>query len=432
MIAERFIPQTALADGRVSTNERPWVTTPALVGFFFSFRAAIVLIAVRWFLLEPQTGAAAVLAIDFALLLIVAFQAIGKAEQSLRGIARIPSLRWVAAYLAFAGCSFAWSGAVSLPASFLYWCGVVADVAIVILMLREGRAEAVAHSVIKGLIASTCVLAAIAWIMPAQADLRLGDAEYLNTNQIGNLCAFAVLLAQYLMSRGDGKWGLTAGFLTITLVRSLSKTTLVAFLLSEGLLFMRDKTMSRRTKVLIMGAALAVGLTFWGLYESYYDVYTTAGNQAETFTGRTAIWAYTLTAAIAKPWFGNGFDALWKVMPPFGVDQFEARHAENELLQQFFAYGVAGVVLLIGIYGSLHRRMRRLAPGSMRTALVTILVFVLIRGLAEAEPFDLLLPLWAITLLSALIEAALTADGDVMTPSAPSVSRLLRRRSATI
>ncbi len=432
MISDRFIPQVALADGQLSTTERPLVTTPAFVGFFFSFRAAMVLIAVRWFLLQPQTGAAAGLAIDFALLLIVAFQAIGKAELSLREIVRIPSFRWVAVYLAFAGCSFAWSGAVSLPASFLYWWGVVADVAIVVLMLRACRAEVVAHSVIKSFIASTCVLATIAWIMPAQADLRLGDAEYLNTNQIGNLCAFAVLLAQYLMSRGDGKWGLTTGFLTVTLVRSLSKTTLVAFLLSEGLLFIRDKTMSRRTKLLIMGAALAVGLTFWGLYESYYDVYTTAGNQAETFTGRTAIWAYALTAAIAKPWFGNGFDALWKVMPPFGVDQFEARHTENELLQQFFAYGVAGVVLLIGVYGSLYRRMRRLAPGSMRTALVTILVFVLIRGLAEAEPFDLLLPLWAITLLSVLIEVELRSVVVAFGPVGQDMSRPLSRRNATI
>ena len=400
MIADRFIRQQR-ADCVDST--RPLLLTPALVGIYFSFRTAMVLIAVRIFVLEPQVGAAAGLALDFLLLAAVSFQSAGAAIQPLRWMARIPSVRWSVAYLAFAACSFEWTGAVSLPSSFLYWCGVGGDVLIVVMMLRTGPVEAVAHSLLKGFIASTCVLATVAWLMPAQADLRLGDPEYFNTNQIGNLCAFAVLLAQYLMSRKDGRWGIAAGFLGITVIRSLSKTTLVAFLLSEGLLLLRDRGMSRRTKVLVLLAVLAAGLSFWGLYESYYDVYTTAGNQAETLTGRTAIWAYALNAAVAKPWFGNGFDALWKVMPPFGPDQFEARHAENELLQQFFAYGAAGVALLIGIYGSLYRGIRRLAMSRERLVLTTLLLFIVIRGFAEAEPFDLLLPLWAITVFSTLL-----------------------------
>jgi len=431
MIADRFVARMTPADERAIANERPMLPTPALVGFYFSFRSAIVLIAARWFLLEPQMGAAAGLAIGFALLLVVAFQAFGVAEHPLHRMVRIPSLRWGMAYLTFAGCSFAWSGAVSLPASFGYWCGVVADVAIVVLMLRVGPVEAVAHSLMKGFIASTCLLAAIAWIMPAQVDLRLGDPDYFNTNQIGNLCAFSVLMAQYLMCRNDGRWGMAAGFFALTVMRSLSKTTLVAFLVCEGLLLMRDKAMSRRAKLLIACATVAVGLAFWGLYESYYDVYTTAGNQAETLTGRTAIWAYALNAAMAKPWFGNGFDALWKVMSPFGPDQFEARHAENELLQQFFAYGLAGVVLLLAVYGSLYRRMRKLSRGPMRAMLVTILVFVLIRGLAEAEPFDLLLPLWAITLFGALIESALGSGGVWGPRTSLPASDLFRASGAT-
>jgi exopolysaccharide production protein ExoQ len=416
MIADRFISEAAFDGAGSRASARPLLWTPALVGFYFSFRTAVVLIAARLLLVEPQVGAAVGLAIGFVLFLVVGFQSAGPATQPLRWVARISTLRWVVAYLVFAASSFAWGGAVSLPSSFLYWCGVATDVGIVVLMLRTGPVEQVAHSVIKGFIASTCVLATIAWLMPAQADLRLGDPDFFNTNQIGNLCAFAVLLAQYLTSRKDGRWGIAAMFLTITVVRSLSKTTLVAFFLSEGLLLMRDKAMRGRTKLLMVAVVLAAGLLFWGLYESYYDVYTTAGNQAETLTGRTAIWAYALTAAVAKPWFGNGFDALWKVMPPFGPDQFEARHAENELLQQFFAYGVVGVVLLIGVYGSLYRRMRRLAIGPTRLVLTAMLLFIVIRGFAEAEPFDLLLPLWAIALFS----ATLTAELDSMTaPDSP-------------
>jgi hypothetical protein len=34
--------------------------------------------------------------------------------------------------------------------------------------------------------------------------------------------------------------------------------------------------------------------------------------------------------------------------------------------------------------------------------LLSLLLFIVVRGLAEAEPFDLLLPLWAIILISLL------------------------------
>jgi len=71
-------------------------------------------------------------------------------------------------------------------------------------------------------------------------------------------------------------------------------------------------------------------------------------------------------------------------------------------LQQFFAYGVCGVVLLVGIYGSLYQRFRALPRGPERTALTAFLIFVVIRGLAEAEPFDLLLPLWLVAAFALL------------------------------
>ena len=97
---------------------------------------------------------------------------------------------------------------------------------------------------------------------------------------------------------------------------------------------------------------------------------------------------------------------MWKVFPPFGREMFEARHAENELLQQFFAYGVAGVIMLIGLYGSLYRRILSLPKGISRAVLLSIIIFIIIRGLAEAEPFDLLLPLWMITLMSSMVQDA--------------------------
>lgn len=382
------------------------------VGFYFSFRIALEYFSVGVLSTEPRTGAEITLALNLLLLLLVCFHSLGYTRRTFRSMLQLSTMRWVLVFLAYSFCSLTWSGTVSLATSAAYWCGMAADVAIMVVLLRAGSVTGVSHSLMKGFVLSACCIAVIAWIMPAQSDLRLGDEEFFNTNQIGNLCAFAIFMAQYLMRRKEGKWGFAIVLLALTLIRSLSKTTLVAFLLSESFLIIQDRSISRRGKILLTAAAMLAILVFWGLFEAYYGIYTTAGNQAETLTGRTAIWAYVSNAALEQPWIGHGFDSMWKVIPPFGPDRFEARHAENEFLQQFYAYGVVGVCMLIGLYGSLYRQIRRLPRGPLKLVFRSILLFVIIRGLAEAEPFDLLLPLWSIVMISLLVGHASVMDCD--------------------
>jgi len=56
------------------------------------------------------------------------------------------------------------------------------------------------------------------------------------------------------------------------------------------------------------------------------------------------------------------------------------------------------------VYGSLYRRVRKISQRPQSVALTAFLVYILVRGIAEAEPFDLLLPLWLIAALAFLIE----------------------------
>jgi len=70
------------------------------------------------------------------------------------------------------------------------------------------------------------------------------------------------------------------------------------------------------------------------------------------------------------------------------------------LLQQFYAYGVVGILMLVGVYASFYRQIRRLSASPLRTLFLGLLLFTLVRGLADTEVFDLSLPLWAITLFS--------------------------------
>jgi len=258
-------------------------------------------------------------------------------------------------------------------------------------------------ALMRGFVYGACCIAVVAWIMPAQSDLRLGDEELLGPNQIGYACAFAVFFAQYLMRTNQIRWKILAVFLGITLLRSLSKTTIAAFLIGEAIVLIMNKSMSPKTKRRVIIGFFVVIAVFWSLLASYYQVYLDEGNQSETLSGRIFIWGYILNEALDKPWIGHGFHSVWKVIPPFGPDQFEAGHAHNELLQQFYTYGVVGIVMLIGLYRSFYRQVKRLPASPLRSLLLGMIVFVLVRGLADTEQFDLSLPLWAVAMLSAIM-----------------------------
>jgi exopolysaccharide production protein ExoQ len=387
---------------------QPHVVSPAssalasLTGFYFSLRLAFVLVAVRFFHRDPQDGVIAGLALNYLLLAAAAFYAAGPSQRTVASLLRLPCFSWVLCFLGLSGLSLSWSVTASLPAAVAFWCAMAADTAIVVLLLRAAPVDSVVTSLIRGFVWGSCVIAAVAWALPSQSDLRLGDEELLGPNQIGWICAFAFFFAQYLIRSNCGNWTIQALLLAVTLLRSLSKTTLIAFVIGEAYIMLRDRSMSRRTRLLLSVSALLIVLIFSSLLTDYYAVYTNAGNQADTLTGRLGIWAFITNEGVEKPWFGHGFHSVWKVIPPFG--EFEARHAHNELLQQFYAYGAVGVLLLIAIYSSVYRQLRRYLDASQKTFFVGMLLLVIVRGIADTEAFDLSLPLWFIVLIGALVE----------------------------
>ncbi len=182
-----------------ATSEREATAMAFAVGFFFSFRTAVVFFSVRVLGMTARAGAEMVLVLDALLLALVCFHSLGFGKRTFRSMLRLATVRWVVVFLVFSLCSLAWSATVSLTTSIAYWCGVATDVAIVVLLLRAGSLTGVSQSLMRGFVLSACCLAAVAWIMPSQPDLRLGDEDFFNANQIGNLCAMAIFLAQYLM-----------------------------------------------------------------------------------------------------------------------------------------------------------------------------------------------------------------------------------------
>jgi exopolysaccharide production protein ExoQ len=390
----------------ISTSQcQQMMLMPAVTGFYLASRLSI---SYLFFQSDPQTGAMVSLCLNLLLLVILAFHSFGPAPTSPASTLAVPSIRWVAAFLAFSCCSLLWSATVSVPVAFAYWCGMAADVAMVVLLLRTGPADAMPSALIKGYVVGACFVACVAWLSTPMQDLRPGNDEFFSPNAIGFTCAFAAFLAQ-LLGQSKRRWNLLAAFLSISLLRSLSKTTIAAFAVGEAFVLLRDRSITRRSKIAIVALATGVIAAFWPLVEAYYEVYTNAGNEAETLTGRVGIWGFVLERSLEQPWIGHGFHSFRNVIPPFGT--FEAWHAHNEILQQFYAYGAVGLLLLIGLYGSFYRQVHHLSPSPRKILFLGLLLFIVIRGLGDTERFDLSFPLWSVALISLMLARTESVEG---------------------
>ena len=385
----------------------------AIVGFYFAFRYCI---GYLFFQSDPRAGGAFGVGLNFFLCAVVVFYSLGPAPNTLRSTVRVPAFRPVIAFLLVALCSLLWSATISVAVAFVYWCSVAADLAMVVLLFRTGPVERMSSSLMKGYVWGAGFIAVLTWLSPTMQDLRPGNDDFFSPNAIALICAFGVFFAQFL-SRSERSWNLASIFLAITLLRTLSKTTIVAFIAGEALMLLRDSAVSRRKLLVILIISCLVVAAFWGLIQAYFDVYTTTGNQAETLTGRVGIWGYVWEESLERPWLGHGFHSFRNVVPAFGT--FEPWHAHNELLQLFYAYGVVGILLFLIVYGSLYLQLHRMPWSSDKALFYGLLLFIAIRGLGDTDRFELTLPLWCVFLVSSLLQISQPISLNSLELSAP-------------
>ena len=376
------------------TNTASALSMPGMVGVYFGLRACITFV---FFRADPQAGTQVSIALNLLLLVVVVFYSAGPAVLTLRQAMQTRPFKLVLFFLGLSLCSLLWTEAQSTLVAASYWAALAADVLLVFFVFRVEPAEVASNSIIKGFVWGVFLLALVGWIAPTMPDLRIGDDDFLSPNVIGFECAMGALFCQYLAPQG-ARWKWLGAALAITLLRSLSKTSILAFAVMEAFYLTRNKSISRGAKVALTAAALLVLSAFSGLLMAYYSVYTHAGTQVETLTGRTPIWIAAFTFAVQEPWLGHGFHSFHTVVPVFG--SYQAWHAHNELLHQFFNYGIVGVVLVLALYISLVRQARQALSHPLRLATQSLLLLVFVRSFTDTERFDLSLPLWLITTLS--------------------------------
>jgi O-antigen ligase len=308
--------------------------------------------------------------------------------------AKIPG--WVLLYLGIAGASLAWTTTNSVLVAGAYWAGAAADVLTIWVLLSYQAVYENSLRIMGGYVAGAAAVALIAWVAPGMDDMRLGHEELLHPNFIGFEFALAALFCAYLAQQ-NRLWSWLSGAFVVTTVRTLSKGTIVALLFAGLYYLVRGLKISRKGRVYIGLAGAAVLLGFWGLLEAYLDLYT-QGSNVETLTGRTYIWSTALDLIRDRPWFGYGFDSFRWVFPPF--EDFQPWHAHNEWIQQLFAYGVVGLIVVVGVYISFYRAIRSSRNLPLRSLATAVLVLVLVRSLVDTDRFELCFPLWLMTMFS--------------------------------
>jgi len=365
----------------------------SVTGFLFAFKGALTFL---FFRSSPQTGAAVTAALTLAWMLLVLGYTVLDPPDIPTAENRTHVPRCIVMYLALAGVSLAWTTTNSVTVAVGYWAATATDVVVVWLLFRYRPVEESTIRVMHGFIAGAAAVAVIAWAAPAMDDMRLGNEDFLHPNFIGFEFAIAALFCAFLAQRNK-LWTWLCGGFVITMVRTLSKSTIVAFLFAGLYYFLHGLRIRRRTRILIgLGGAVLL-LAFWGLLETYLDLYS-QGNNVETLTGRTYIWSTALDIARNRLWFGYGFDSFRWVFPPFG--NFQPWHAHNEWIQQFFSYGVVGLVVVIGVYASFYRTIRASRPAPLRSLSTAVLILVLVRSLVDTDRFELCFPLWLMTMLA--------------------------------
>jgi exopolysaccharide production protein ExoQ len=365
---------------------------PMLIGVYFAFRISISFL---WFSDDAVMGSAVTGALELILLVVTTVYSVEK--RPAQGMYKeVPNgVKWIGAYLGLALISLLWTETQSYVAALVYLSGLYADVLIVWLLIR-GR-DVWPNSIMSGFVCGMSLVALIAWVSPTTADGRLGNDEFMHPNLLGWNLALATLLSQYLASE-QRMWRWAAIGLGITQIRTLSKTSLIAFTIAETFYLLNSYNMRRRTRIYIGTCATIIIVMCWGWLEAYAEAYATEGNSLETLTGRTILWSSTLSIALEEPWLGHGFHSFRALIPPLGA--FEPWHAHNELLQQFFIYGLVGVLIAFGVYWKIFRQAYHSMPSELRTLALSILFMSLIRGLTDTDRFDLTFPLWLITLLA--------------------------------
>ena len=196
-------------------------------------------------------------------------------------------------------------------------------------------------------------------------------------------------------------WRWPALFLGTTLLRTLSKSSIIAFVAALGFACSRTQLCPAPLRSGSPSPPSLILASLWGLLDAYLNTYTETTNP-ETLTGRTIIWAISLEYRHQKTLLGHGFYSYRFVVPPSATSKPNkptTNSSSSSSPSEPSASSSSSALL-----GLLPPDSPR-SPVNLKTLAAELLLFALVRGLTDTQNFDLSFPLWLMTMLSILLAA---------------------------
>jgi exopolysaccharide production protein ExoQ len=232
--------------------------------------------------------------------------------------------------------------------------------------------------------------------------LRLGGI-FGNANALGGVSALAILLvvtAWYSPMSRIMRWlsVIVVPVCLATLALSQSRTAMLGLAAGVTAVYVRRHPLALLPILAFGASGIVLLLGFPGFVDTLIALVARSGRieQVTTFTGRTEIWAFVISAIEKSPMLGYGFASTKELIPagyagPYG---WTTSSAHNLWLQTWVTTGAIGLLLVLtSQLGSLWAWVRR--PMPLRDGLCVYVLFV---GLFEPGPMgpsvNLLTFLW--------------------------------------
>ncbi len=240
--------------------------------------------------------------------------------------------------------------------------------------------------------------------------LRLGGI-FGNANALGGVAAMALLLMALAMFSPPNRAVLWLALIVVPvcltcLILSQSRTAMLGLSAAITLVFVRRHPLLLVPGLLLGAIAIVIVNGYPGVVDALIALVARSGRVAQvtTFTGRTDIWAFVVSAIKQAPLLGYGFASTRELIPagysgPYG---WTTTSAHNLWLQAWVTTGGVGLALILASQlGSLWTLLVR--PSPVRDG---VCVYVLFLGLLESGPVgpsvNLLAFIWMWATASAL------------------------------
>ncbi len=283
-------------------------------------------------------------------------------------------------FVAFMATSIAWgSGAADRSAgtALLHAAATFAFVAAGAILLDAERVEVASRFVVfcGALFSAIALVLHVVVRSPGGADRLTSPVSRDHPNVIAYMLGFGAIVALHRLLRAGPAVrsflpnAVALGLLLAALLLTRGRLTLLSFLFASVVAIARapDRRHARGAAAVLLATISLAGILSSGLLH---------GIVGRSDAGRGTIWADLLRRSEGHRLFGSGLTATDDVVFPPGSPDFPAGHvaphAHSLLVGTFFAGGIVGLSLLVGVVSLAIRKGLRLAAGGSPFALTLL------------------------------------------------------------